>query len=246
MNESLDIASATGVDVQLRVAGPGARSYAFVIDWHVRLLLALAWFAAASLLAFGTLQWAPEITDDFASYSFIVVLPAFALYFLYHPVLEIALVGSTPGKRMAGVRIVTLEGRRPSLLAHLIRNALRMLDSLPAAYIVGLVSCILTKRSVRIGDLAAGTLLVYERDNRGTTRDAPSFNPAAINHYGLNKVELASELLERWDQLDEERRETMVERVLTAMEPELQRAPGAAAQRAQLQQLLENPGKVIL
>ncbi len=40
---ALLIDSATGVDVRVPIAGPGARAYAFVIDWHIRLVLALAW-----------------------------------------------------------------------------------------------------------------------------------------------------------------------------------------------------------
>ena len=43
MNSRFEVSSATGVDLQLNIAGPGARSYAFVIDRHIRLLLALAW-----------------------------------------------------------------------------------------------------------------------------------------------------------------------------------------------------------
>ena len=53
MDNRIDIASATGVDLHLNIAGPGARSYAFVIDWHIRLLLALAWLALVALLLFG-------------------------------------------------------------------------------------------------------------------------------------------------------------------------------------------------
>ena len=46
----LRIDSATGVDVSHAIVGPGGRAYAFVIDWHIRLILALAWYGAAALL----------------------------------------------------------------------------------------------------------------------------------------------------------------------------------------------------
>ena len=56
MDNRLDIASATGVDLHLHIAGPGARSFAFVIDWHIRLLLTLAWMAAVALVTVGDLS----------------------------------------------------------------------------------------------------------------------------------------------------------------------------------------------
>ena len=47
-DEQLSVQSVTGVDLTLKLAGPGTRSYAFVIDWHIRLLLACAWLLAAA------------------------------------------------------------------------------------------------------------------------------------------------------------------------------------------------------
>ena len=49
--ETLVVTSPTGVDVELAIAGPGSRAYAFLIDWHIRLLLAITWYAAAAILA---------------------------------------------------------------------------------------------------------------------------------------------------------------------------------------------------
>ena len=67
-----------------------------------------------------------------------VVLPALAIYFLYHPVLELAMRGRTPGKRSAGIHVVTRDGSAPSAGALLVRNVFRLIDSLPVAYGVGL------------------------------------------------------------------------------------------------------------
>ena len=49
--DSLRIESITGVDVELPLAGPGGRSYAFIIDWHIRLLIALFWMLIAMVIA---------------------------------------------------------------------------------------------------------------------------------------------------------------------------------------------------
>src|SRR3984957_16142062 len=70
--------------------------------------------------------------------------------------------GRTPGKRMAGVRVLSRDGGPPSTVALLLRNLFRLIDSLPATYLLGLMTCFLTANRVRIGDMAAGTLLVLD------------------------------------------------------------------------------------
>jgi len=201
MNDALTIQSITGVDVEMRIAGPGGRSYAFVMDWHIRLLLALTWFILGTVLLTGGLTFGDDLDDaTSASFVFVVVLPATALFFLYHPVLEIVMQGRTPGKRIAGIRIVTLSGDVPGVGAILIRNILRLVDSLPGVYAVGLAAAVLTPRSVRIGDMAAGTLLIYEED---TPQDTFSqVHGDAIAKVGLENLQLIRELIERWPELE--------------------------------------------
>jgi len=159
----LVVDSVTGVEVALPVAGPGARSFAFVIDWHIRAVLTAAWYVIGMMLY--NQEWTnitPPLETDAAWFGF-VALPAAAIYFLYHPVLEIAMRGRTPGKRMAGLRLVTRTGGMPLLGAHVIRNVFRLVDNFPICYGLGLVMTMVTRNHVRLGDLAAGTLLVYDQ-----------------------------------------------------------------------------------
>jgi len=158
----LVVDSATGVDVSLPIAGPGARALAFVVDWHIRLVLLFAWYLTAAVLYNGGLNIAPPFEPDVVWFVAVVVPPA-AIFLLYHVVLEIAMHGRTPGKRMAGIRIVTRQGNTPSVGALVTRNIFRLIDGFPLVYSVGLISTMLTRDHVRIGDLAAGTLLVYDR-----------------------------------------------------------------------------------
>lgn len=196
MRDKLTLHTTDGVELTLTIAGVGSRSYAFLIDWHIRLLLAVAWVLVVS-------QLLPLLPDRVLAGSlavfYLLVLPASALYFLYHPIVEIALRGRTPGKRMAGVRIVTNEGRTPSIGALLIRNLFRLVDALPFFYVVGLTSALVTARQVRLGDLAAGTMLVY--DERARTH---SFQDHLAAHPRLERreVEWARDLLDRWPGLD--------------------------------------------
>lgn len=242
MNNSLEVSSATGVDLQLNIAGAGARSYAFVIDWHIRVVLAFAWFAVAHIIFVGGFNSVEQDASDFDKYVFVVIVPSVCIYFLYHPVLEILMRGRTPGKRIAGVRVVNLDAQAPALLAHVIRNVLRLLDSLPAGYVIGLVCTLTTKHAVRIGDLAAGTVLVYDSDARGGNLQAPPINPATIVRYGLANAELIQDLLDRWDSLEPARRTDLACRLLAKLAPAQQPANEPDALRAQVAQLMQVQG----
>src|ERR1700744_1523882 len=95
--ESFVVTSPTGVDVELAIAGPGSRAYAFLIDWHIRLLLAVTWYAVFTI-ASASFNWATSRPATAA----IAILPATLIYLLYHPLVELVMRGRTPGKRMAG------------------------------------------------------------------------------------------------------------------------------------------------
>ena len=200
--EEFTVQGMTGVDLSLHIAGPGSRSYAFIIDWHIRVLAALAWLFIGLLAVGGGLS-IPAGTGLWP--RVLVFGPAIAGYLLYHPIVELLMHGQTPGKRLAGVRIVNRDGGPPGAGAILIRNAFRMIDSLPMFYAVGLVCCLVSAQRVRIGDMAAGTLLVVNEPRAGASIDvlARRASAAGIDPAALDVVE---RLLERWEQLDPVRR----------------------------------------
>ena len=209
----LTVDSVTGIDVSLAVAGPGARSYAFLIDWHVRFILAFAWYAFGALLFNGHMSLAvPAIPSG--RWFVLVLLPAAAIYFLYHYVLELAMRGRTPGKRAAGVHLVTRDGGTPGAGALLTRNVFRLIDCLPICYGVGLVAVAVTREHLRIGDMAAGTLLVYER-----TVAAPPAELLAHGALDATGMEIVQELLARWEALEPEARLALARRVLARYAP---------------------------
>jgi uncharacterized membrane protein SpoIIM required for sporulation/uncharacterized RDD family membrane protein YckC len=159
---TLGVASATGVEAHLVLAGPGARSLAFLIDWLIRSALAAIYVLLASWLILGNFRL--DIgSDDETLWYLAGALPASIIYLLYHLILEPLMSGRTPGKRMAGLRILTPEGLVPSTGALLTRNVFRLIDSMPVFYVVGLLFVFFGKRHVRLGDMAAGTVLAVER-----------------------------------------------------------------------------------
>jgi uncharacterized RDD family membrane protein YckC len=208
----LVVDSVTGVDLALPVAGPGARSYAFLIDWVIRAILFTAWYGLAAVIYNRRLTFIAPLSPD-AKWFVLVVMPAAAMYFLYHFVLEIAMHGRTPGKRMAGVHIVTREGGSPGVGALLTRNVFRLVDGLPVLYGVGLITTLATRDHVRVGDMAAGTLLVYERPDVLLPEPATT-NSLSQHPLRSSDAEIITELLQRWPQLDSEARQRLATAVL--------------------------------
>jgi uncharacterized RDD family membrane protein YckC len=151
-------------------------------------------------------------------FYFIVVVPTMIIYFLYHPILEIAMHGRTPGKRMAGVRLVSRTGDIPGVGALLLRNVFRIIDSMPFVYLVGLATVIFTEHNVRIGDLAAGTLLVH--DNVESEKSFASLHAAATAS-GLSpqSADLVQELLDRWPALDDATRANIARALIARVDP---------------------------
>jgi hypothetical protein len=160
-------------------------------------------------------------------------------YFLYHPVLELALGGRTPGKRIAGIRIVTAEGEMAGAGALLMRNLFRLIDSLPSLYLVGLVCCFLTPQRVRIGDMAAGTVLVL--DGTASTRSLSRLGTMLRGSpLPPETLRLTQDLLDRWKGLEKPQRLALARALLAKMEPQRNAAELAAMDARALRALLES------
>jgi uncharacterized RDD family membrane protein YckC len=234
--EQLRIAGLTGVELTLPIAGPGTRSYAFIIDWHIRVLLALAWIAVAWLL----LTASDKLGVGHGWRSALVLLgvwPALLIYTLYHPLLELFMHGRTPGKRTAGVRLVTRTGGVPGAAAILTRNIFRLLDSMPFLYLVGLTSCMISAQRLRIGDMAAGTVLVLEA--AVSAQDLARL-PALLAQTGLDPgvLDLLNELLARWQSLSVLHRDALARTLLARVNPALSGAALSALGDTELHQRL--------
>lgn len=153
-----------GVELSLSPAGPLVRAGAWVLDLALR---GVVYVATASVTAYlgGT-------------GTSLLLVGLFLLEWGY-PVFFEASSGATPGKRAFGLLVVHDDGSPLSLGAAVVRNLIRFVDFLPAGYVIGLGSCLISQRFQRLGDLAAGTLVVHrERTERRPLRiDAPPLPP---------------------------------------------------------------------
>jgi uncharacterized RDD family membrane protein YckC len=146
---------AEGVEIRLRVAGPLLRMAAYCIDFALRmaLMIVLAILYTASGLALG---------ERVA--SGLMLLSWFLIDWFYPVLFEAGKRGATPGKMMMGLRVVQISGTPITFGQAVVRNFLRFIDGLPTFnYLVGIASCFATRRFQRLGDLAAGTVVIYTR-----------------------------------------------------------------------------------
>lgn len=141
------------VEFEFELASVGTRAMAWTIDVVVMTLLIVFSSILITILATGL--------GDFAvALLFIVV---FLVQWWYGALLEWLWAGRTVGKRVVGLRVIDERGLRIGFVQAVVRNLVRVVDLLPALYLVGGVGVLLDGRARRLGDIAAGTLVVRER-----------------------------------------------------------------------------------
>jgi len=146
---------AEGIEIRLRMAGPMLRAGAYGIDFLIRFAVLAIGGMVASGVGFA-------VGDRVA--GGMMLLAWFLLDWLYPVVFEAGKRGATPGKRALGLRVVQTTGSPITLGQAVVRNFLRFIDGMPAfTYGFGLASCLASKRFQRLGDLAAGTVVIYDR-----------------------------------------------------------------------------------
>lgn len=226
-----------GVEVSQTIAGIGGRSLGYIIDWHIRLLVSAAWFFVLVIVLGGGIH-SEAFTDAFDAKwaAGVIFYPILIFNLLYHLVLEIVMNGRTPGKRMAGVRIVAKTGMTASAGAIVIRNILRLIDFLPAYYILGVIVAMFHKQHCRIGDLAAGTVLIYEPKTR--QRDVHWIGQNTTKGLTAQQFELMNELLTRWRSLDmDTRMQLACQMIIQADQTPVQEGSGRKLDKRLHQQL---------
>src|SRR5262249_46836683 len=141
--------------------GLGSRFVAWVLDWVVKILLLLGLLLLALLFA-GLLGG--EVSGWFEGYYLALLgLVAAGLLMAYDVYFEVRHNGQTPGKRHQGIRVMREGGGPVDFRSACLRALLSPADFLPALYLLGGVLVLLNKRHQRLGDMAAGTMVIRER-----------------------------------------------------------------------------------
>ncbi|MDX8046390.1 RDD family protein [Gracilibacillus sp. S3-1-1] len=208
--EQLQIKTPEYVSLQFRLAGLGSRAAALLID---NIILSVVQFLIilSLILPFSTTDF---LFSHFDSIAFaIVLISIFVLQFGYYIFFEYFWGGKTLGKKILGIRVVQENGHNITFLSSIIRNLLRLIDMLPGAYALGILLVFAHPKHKRLGDLAAGTIVVHERRKK-------SFKPSALEKHianlGLQKEELPLEAfhLKQFNQKDWQLLKTYAERIV--------------------------------
>ena len=149
---TLHINTPEGITFALRLAGPVARFLAWIIDLGCVLVILVPFNMGIQLIM--------VVSSDFAMaagiISYFLVSIGYAILCEWH------YKGQTIGKRLMSVRVMDIQGLRLQFSQIVIRNLLRFIDSIPVCYLVGGLSCLLSPKSQRLGDLAANTIVIRE------------------------------------------------------------------------------------
>ncbi len=155
LDDRLKIVTPEGVAIELIVAGIGSRFIAGMLDITIQML---ALMAIGQAVTFG-------LQDGFA--AAVAIVTFFLVLFAYPILFEVLNQGRTPGKLAVGIRVVRIDGSPIRATGSVLRNVLRLIDGWIVItfflFPVGFITAFVTKHAQRLGDLAAGTVVIRDR-----------------------------------------------------------------------------------
>ena len=158
-DDVLSVNTPERVNIEFAVAGIGSRALAYLAD----ISLLVLGVGMSSLLLILLAPLLPIWNRETSKYFVVgLILLQFFLQFGYFALFEAFNNGQTPGKKVCGIRAVMEEGLPITFLASMIRNLLRIVDFLPFGYALGLLWMFFHNQNRRLGDFAAGTLVIRE------------------------------------------------------------------------------------
>ena len=232
------------------LAGIGSRFIAVLID-------TLIWLAGLFVLAVVLWAFRPALQAyKSLSYQWTVALFTLIIFLLnwgYFTLFEAFGNGRTPGKRVARIRVIQRSGRPIGIFESMARNFVRYIDQIPFFYAVGVIAVFTTRLHQRLGDLAAGTLVVRDREQetplwgetgartftgpafpRGTPVEEPhasvTLPPAAVAKLTPSDLEVLEGFFARRLDLPMPTREALAQRIAAAIQAKsgLEPPPGAS------------------
>ncbi len=204
LSTTLTIRTPEGISFSMLLAGPAIRFLAWIVDAAaVGALTSLVW-SVSSLLGIVSLDFAQAVA----------IASFFAISLGYGITLEWFWRGQTLGKRLLKLRVVDDQGLNLRFDQVVMRNLLRMVDRLPLLYLVGGVACLLSRHNQRLGDLAAGTVVMRVPSieepaitaaiggKYNSFRDYPHLQARLRQHVSPAEAALALESLIRRDEFE--------------------------------------------
>ena len=223
-----------GVELELTLAGVGSRFASAIVDVLLEGVILLGLLAALSQVL--SLSGLGEQSST-AIIAAVGSLAAFLVIFGYHVLFETLASGRTPGKRLMGLRVARVGGNPVRFRESAVRNLVRLVDIVPPPlYGVGAVAILAGRRNQRLGDVAAGTLVVRERHgdrvrpHGSEAVDAPAQTPpVAVSELGAwdvsaidaDELSTVRRFLERRETLGASARAELAEELTARLRPKV-------------------------
>jgi uncharacterized RDD family membrane protein YckC len=164
---TITILTPENVEITYELAGLASRIRACALD---SLIQFIAIFGVWLVIAIGAAATPPVAQNWLVALGVLLTFVIFVGYFLFF---EARWNGQTPGKRVCGTRVMKDAGFPIDARAAVVRNILRLVDLLPGVYALGVTSAFFSAEYKRLGDFAAGTVVIRERP-----RAAPLLEPS--------------------------------------------------------------------
>ncbi|MBV8726357.1 MAG: RDD family protein [Candidatus Eremiobacteraeota bacterium] len=198
MDRTIAVRTPESIAFDYELAGLGSRFLAVILDMLIQIVcaLALVWAMTALALRFPSESARSSLSDRTVESLAIaiVILLAFLIFFGYFIIFEVTWNGQTPGKRLIGIRVVRDGGYPVDFISSLVRNLIRVLEVGLGFYALSAISTLLSAQNKRLGDFAAGTIVV--RDTRIAVPLAP-IQPRSEVRLNEEERSLANRFLER-------------------------------------------------
>lgn len=204
-----------GIVFHMFLAGPVTRFLAWLID--IACIVAAASFTGSLLKVLGVISLDLSRAFSMVSYFVISIGYGIATEWLWR--------GQTIGKRILRLRVMDIQGLKLQFSQVVIRNLARFLDSLPVFYVVGGLSCLLSRRAQRLGDLAANTIVIRTPKIRdpdldqllsgkyNSLRSYPYLAARVRYHISPSEADIALQALLRRDELNPEARVKLFDKI---------------------------------
>jgi len=172
MERNVEISTGESVTFSYELAGLGSRFFAVFVDLTIQISVAIAAFlllawAASTVPGRATTAAPSKIAESIL--IALLIIAAFMLFVGYFIIFEWRWNGRTPGKRLLGIRVVRDGGFAVDFTAAVIRNVVRILEASLGFYAVSAVATLLSPQNRRLGDMAAGTIVVRDQRYERTT-----------------------------------------------------------------------------
>jgi uncharacterized RDD family membrane protein YckC len=223
MERSVDVRTGEAVTIHYELAGLGSRFLAVSVDMIAQFAIVLVLAIVFSLSAPTLVKLIPFAGKNLLGWVIaLAVVFLFLIFFGWFIIFETWWSGRTPGKRALGLRVVRDGGFPIDLGAAVIRNLVRVAEVTLGFYTLSAVSALISKENKRLGDFAAGTIVVRDRADTLPDLDAYLSRPARTDT-GLSDEDrvLIERFLSRRATLDPSARLNIAAHIATRVRPTL-------------------------